>query len=235
MRTLAFALVLSLAVPAGAAAQTAGDWSDRFSITAFTGARAPFTTGNVVVYGEDGGALFAAREQRGGNPVLGVDAQARVWRNVAVLVGGMYSRTGNGEFFIDRDPSYGERGDFAVRYLSHTWFAKAGASVRVSGGSRVKDGRAMPSSDLFAAGAMVRQFEANHPALNLGFRGSFPVASGLEATIGIEDYFVFWNEDALGPVFLELLGPSRTGSTAAELFYDTSHMLVLRLGGTFHF
>lgn len=235
MRILAFALVLSLVVPAASAAQT-GEWSDRFSVTAFTGARAPFTTGNVVVYGEDGEALFAAREQRGGNPVLGLDAQARVWRNVGVLVGGMYSRTGNGEFFIDRAPAYGERGDFAVRYLSHTWFAKAGATVRVAGGSRVKDGRPMPSSDVFAAGAMVRQFEANHPAVNLGFRGSFPVlARGLEATIGIEDYFVFWDEEALAPVMLEVLGDTRTGSAAAEMFYDTSHLLVLRLGATFHF
>lgn len=234
MRTLALLLVSVLTIPAAATAQAVGDQpSGRFSVTAFTGARVPFTTGDVVVYREDGTPLFAAREQRGGNPVLGLDGEVRLTRAVSALVGGMFSRTGTGEFFVDRDPGFNERGDYAVRYLSDTWIAKAGLSVRFSGIDRAKDGRPMPSTDLFGGAAMVRQFDSTHPAVNLGFRGSFPlVGRRLEASVGLEDYFVFWDQSALAPVMLDVLGPIRAGGATAEMFYDTSHLFVLRLGAT---
>lgn len=234
MRTLAFLLVPLLAVPAAGAAQaTTVESPGSYSFTLFTGARVPFTTGHVVVYDADGQPLFAAREQRAGNPILGLEGEVRLVRSLSALVGGTYTRTGEGEFFVDREPTYNDRGDLAVRYLSHTWFAKAGLSLRAGGGSRVKDGRTMPSTDVFAAGAMVRQFDANHPAINLGFRGSFPITGRrLEATIGLEDYFVFWNQDALAPVMLDVLGPIRAGGTEADMLYDTSHLLVIRFGAT---
>lgn len=233
MRYPALLLVLLLCVPLLAEAQTASDGPGRFSVTAFTGARVPFTTGSVVVIADDGTPLFTAREQRGGNPVLGLEGELGLGRGFSAIVGGTYSRTGNGEFFVDREPGFEDRGDHLVRYLSNTWFAKAGVSLMVTGESQVRDGRAMPSTHLFAAGGMVRQFEDNHPALNLGFRGSIPVLGrGLEATIGVEDYFVFWDEDALGPVMLDVLGSVRPGGAAAELFFDTSHLLVLRLGAS---
>lgn len=234
MRHPALLLALLLYVPAEAVAQIGtGGTSGRFSVTAFTGARVPFTTGNVVLYRDDGTPLFAAREQRGGNPVLGLEGEFRLARGFSAIAGATYSRTGEGEFFVDREPGFDQRGDYFVRYLSNTWFAKAGLSLRVTGEDRVRDGRSMPSTDLFAAGAVVRQFEESHPALNVGFRGSMPVLGrALEATIGVEDYFVFWDQDALGPVMLEVLEPFRSGSTTAELFYDTSHLLVLRIGAT---
>lgn len=236
MRTLAFALFLTVAVPLASTAQMSPPPpTDRFSLTAYTGARVPFTSGSVVVYGADGEALFSASEQRGGNPVLGVEGEARVWRNLSLLVGGLYSRTGTGEFYVDRDPSYVERGDYRVRYLTDTWFAKAGASVKFSGESRVRDGRPMPSTDLFAAGAVLREFEASHPAVNVGFRGSFPAGRGVEASVGLEDYFVFWDEAALAPAMLDVLGPADPASSSARLLYDTSHLLVLRVGATLRF
>lgn len=232
MRHPALLLALLVCVPAPASAQTApGGTSGRFSVTAFTGVRVPFTTGDVVLYTDDGTPLFVAREQRGGNPVLGLEGEVRLARGFSGIFGGTYSRTGEGEFFLDRDPEFHDVGDYAVRYLSNTWFAKAGLAYRVTGEDRVRDGRSMPSTDLFAAGAVVRQFDVSHPALNVGFRGSLPVlASGIEATIGLEDYFVFWDEEALAATMLEVLGPIRSGSSTAEMFYDTSHLLVVRIG-----
>jgi hypothetical protein len=233
MRYTALLSVLLVWLPLSAAAQGPYDGMGRFSVTAFTGARVPFTTGSVVVYNAEGTPLFAAREQRGGNPILGLEGEVGIGRGFSAIVGGTYSRTGEGEFFLDREPGFGERGDFIVRYGSDTWFAKAGLSLKVTGENGVRDGRAMPSTHLIAAGAVVRQFEDNHPALNLGFRGSMPVLGrALEATIGVEDYFVFWDGDALGTAMLDLLGPVRTGSTDAEMFYDTSHLFVIRVGAT---
>lgn len=234
MRHPALLLALLICVPATAGAQTApGGTSGRFSVTAFTGARVPFTTGTVVLYTDDGTPLFSAREQRGGNPILGLEGEVRLARGFSAVFGGTYSRTGEGEFWVDRDPDFHAAGDYMVRYLSNTFFAKAGLALRVTGEDRVRDGRSMPSTDLFAAGAVVRQFEVSHPALNVGFRGSMPVlGNALEATIGIEDYFVFWDEDALAVTMLEVLRPFRSGSSTAEMFYDTSHLLVLRIGGT---
>lgn len=232
MRHTALLSALLVCMPAMASAQTApGATSERFSVTAFTGARVPFTTGDVVLYTDDGTPLFVAREQRGGNPVLGLEGEVRLARGFSAIAGATYSRTGEGEFFVDRDPEFHDVGDYIVRYLSNTWFAKAGLAYRATGENRMRDGRSMPSTDLFAAGAVVRQFDVTHPAVNFGFRGSLPVIGhGLEVTLGIEDYFVFWDEDALAATMLEVLGPVRSGGSSAEMFYDTSHLVVLRLG-----
>lgn len=233
MRNLVLLLSGLLLAPTALAAQFGPpERGPRLSFTAYTGARVPFTTGHVVVFGEEGAPLFSAREQRSGNPVLGAEAQAHVVGRLSFLAGTMYSRTGSGEFFIDRDPSFGDPGDLAIRYLSDTWLVKAGASFRFAGDTRASDGRTMPSTDLFAAGAVVRQFESSHPAVNLGFTGSLPLGSGVHFSLGVEDYLVFWDEGALEPILLDILRSAQASSAAAEMLYDTSHLLVLRVGAT---
>lgn len=238
MRIPALYAVAALLLTAhGATAQ----WTEsverpRFGASLFTGVRAPFNTGIVNFYGEEDNLLFSTQEQRGGNPVLGIEAEARIRGRVSAIGGITYSEGGIGEFFVDREPGSGDRGDFRTRYTSASWFAKAGASVRFEGSRRDADARPLPATEITVAPALVRQFRTNHPALNLGFEGSFPITgSRIGITAGLEDYLVFWNDDSLRPVALEALGPFGADAASAEFFYRTSHILVIRVGAALRF
>ena len=236
IRSVAVLAALLLTAQAAPAQWTEATTRPRFVVSAYTGVRAPFTTGAVNIYDPDGELLLTTREQRGGNPVLGVEAEAHVRGPLSAIVGGTYSQGGISEFFLDRDPGEGEPADFGVRYTGAAWFAKAGASLHFEARRRAADARLLPSTDLTIAPALVRQFDTNHPALNLGFEGAFPVgSSGVGVTVGLEDYLVFWDDEALGPVTVGSIGTAVPDAAFAEYLYQASHILVIRLGASMRF
>lgn len=225
----AILLLSLLAWPSAASAQ-------RYSLSLYTGVRAPFTSGFVDVASADGTSLFALREQRGGGAVLGLDGDVAVGGPFRVVGGAAYSGTGEGEFFLGRDAGWGERGDFAVRYTSATWLAKLGAGVRVRGEERTGAAGRAPSLDLTVGPAAVHQLETTSPALNFGFGGILPMAENpVEFNVGIEDYFVFWNHGGLEEVMLDVVRPVRSDAAAVDFLYRTSNLVVVRVGASYRF
>jgi len=238
MRALLLLLAfLPLLPEAGAAQLDPQPVRHRWVLNAFTGVRVPYSTGFAQVTDLDGNTLFSVSEQRGGNAVLGVEGEMHAKGPVSVLAGGVFTRTGVSDFFVDRGSTFRDTADFRIAYTGNTWFAKLGASVRLQELARPGDTRRRPATDVYAAGALVRQLDANHPALNFGFRGAFPVGErGVEFTLGAEDYLVFWNKDDLAPELSRVLQPGAGGEPVAVSFlYDTSNVLLLRAGVSFRF
>lgn len=235
MRTALFvALLLSLHLPAAAQLDPVPARS-RVSITAFSGVRVPYGTGYVTLVDPDGTPLFSVTERRGGNALLGLDAEVRVAGPIHVLIGGIYSRTGISEFYREREAGFRDTADFRVRFDDETLFARLGASARFGTPLQAGEARRGPATDLFAAAGLVRQLNTSHPAVNAGFKGAFPVGrDGLEFVVGLEDFLVFWNQDALAPVFSDLLRPA-DDPVGVQILYDTSHVLLLRAGLTLRF
>jgi hypothetical protein len=231
---LLLGLLLALAAPAAAQLDPAPRAS-RVGLTVFSGVRVPYNTGFLTLLDRDGEPIFSATEQRGGNALLGADAEIRVAGPLSLLVGGVFTQTGNSDFFVDRSPGFGDSIDFRVRFSDETLFARAGASVRFQAPRLPGQTRPSPATDLFAAAGLVRRLETNHPAVNFGFKGAFPLnEAGLEFVVGVEDYFVFWDHDALEPVMADLLRPSEA-PVRVDFLYDTSNVLLLRAGLSLRF
>ncbi len=195
----------------------------------------PYNTGFVSVVDAEGRPVYSVTERRGGGALLGLDASLRVAGPLAVVVGGSYGPAGISSYYVDRDPGFRDTADFRVRFTGETIFARAGLSLRLQGSSEAGEARLRPATDLFAGAGMVRQLGGNHPAANFGFRGAFPLARrGMEFTVGLEDYLVFWDEETLAPRMADLLRPSEE-PVGAELLYDTSSVLLVRAGFSFRF
>lgn len=231
---LLLGLMLALAAPAAAQTDSAPRAS-RVGLTVFSGVRVPYNTGFVTLYDAGGEPLFSATEQRGGSALLGADAEVHLVGPLSLLVGGIFTQTGDSDFFLDRSPGFGDSIDFRVSFSDETLFARAGASLRLQEPRRPGETRANPATDLFAAAGLVRRLETNHPAVNFGFKGAFPLnRAGLEVVVGLEDFFVFWDNDALTPVMAELLRPSAE-PVQLDFLYDTSNVLLLRAGLSLRF
>lgn len=233
-KLLPLVLLLALATP-GAAQRDAAPSADRFAVTVFTGARVPYNTGFVTLSDLDGETLFSVSEQRGGAPLIGADAELRLAGPLHLLVGGIFTRTGISDFFVDRSPGFRDSTELSVRFSDETLFARAGLSARFQAAPRAGESRPGPATDLFAAGGVVRRLETDHPAVNVGFRGAFPLARpGVEVVVGVEDFFVFWDNDALVPVMADVLRPTED-PVRLDFLYDTSHVVLLRAGLSLRF
>lgn len=232
-------LLLLALVPAAAPAGAQADFAtapSRFSLSAFTGVRVPFVTGEMAGVDSLGRELFYLREKRGGNPILGIEGRAWIAGPLSLVAAGVYSQGGDREFFAT-DTIFGQVPDILVRSGSNVLFARIGASARIEPQRELVQTGPRPSTDLFAGLALVRELEANSPALNLGFSGVLPVGRGVAFTLGLEDYFVFWNRQALQGRFTDrfrgLSGAREAGydrTDMVHLFYDTSNILLLRAG-----
>lgn len=200
------------------------------ALTAFTGVRAPFGGGMASIFVPSGG--FLVRQVRTGSPVLGVDARLRLRGPLSLLGGGVYTQTGQVQYFLS-DTAFRQSPDWIAESSDAMWFAKLGLSARFDRARSITETRRGPSTDLFAAAAVVREFEELHPALNFGFQGSLPVGRGIDFVVGLEDYLVFWNEDRLTPVVGGLVqGFQDEELQGVVLHYSTSNIFQIRAGVT---
>lgn len=222
-------LLLPAALPAQTQTQTFSP-SSRVSLTAFTGARVPFTTGQVAFYSPDGELLVRAEQQRGGTPVLGLEGEYRVFGRLSLVGAGIYSRAGRVDF-IDPDSSVTAAPLGALLYDGDTAFGRAGLSLRFEAEHSETDARPRPFTDIMAGAAVVHDMSRSHPALSVGFKGSLPVARSLEFALGVEDYFVFWDKRHIERWMQERVGGGDE-SGRVRLFYNTSNILMLRAGFT---
>ena len=200
----------------------------RLSVSAFTGVRVPFGGGLASVFVPGGG--FLVRQDRTGSPLLGVDAQLRLRGRVSLLAGGVYSQTGQVQYFLT-DTTFFQGPDWVAESTDPMWFGKLGLAARFERARSITDTRRGPSTDLFAAAAVVREFEEIHPAVNFGFRGSFPMARGVELVVGLEDYLVFWDQEKLSPAITDIVqGFQEDEVEGVVLHYSTSNIFQLHLG-----
>lgn len=228
-RILMLALALLPCAPAAGSAQLpeASDSSPRFTLTGYTGVRAPFTGGFVGV--ETADQSFLVRQDRGGNALLGVEARVRLRGALSLAAAGVYSQSGEVHYFLS-DTIFDQGPDWLATSSDAMWFARVGPSLRVEAPRELGAARARPSTDLTAGIAVAHEFGANHPALSVGFQGSLPVGRRAEFVLGLEDYLVFWRGDALEPAIAGTLRVFEPGVDAVALHYRTSNVLHLRIG-----
>lgn len=232
MRRTALILLTAVIVPAAASAQAEVQVVPRFSVTAFTGVRAPHATGSVFGFDAQGQRFLTLREERGGSPVLGLEAEIGARGPVRLLIGGVVAQAGQGEFFTF-DESWGALPDFAVIYGGASWMAKAGVSYRLMSEPSLVDGRRRASTDFFVAQAVLWEMGQHHPAVNFGAKGAFPVGPGrrAEVVVGLEDYLILWRgrrvETTMSQIFSEI-----EGTEAVEVHYSSSNRLIFRIGAS---
>lgn len=231
MKTSALLAALLLCAPVVAKAQLIDEPArPLLSVTAFTGVRAPFGGGVASVLVPSGG--FLVRQERTGSPLLGVDARLRLRGPISLVGGGVYTQTGQVQYFLT-DTAFLQTPDWIAQSTDPMWFAKLGVSARFERARSLTETRRGPSTDLVAAAAVVREFEELHPALNLAFQGSFPLASGVEFVLGLDDYLVFWRQDRLTPSVTRIVqGFQEEAVDEVVLHYSTSNILQLRAGIT---
>jgi hypothetical protein len=224
-----FLAALLLCAPAVASAQLGGDEAPaRLTVSAYTGVRAPFGGGVASVFVPSGG--FVVRQDRTGSPLLGVDAKLHLRGRVSLLAGGLYTQTGQVQYFLT-DTTFSQGPDWISESTDPMWFGKLGLSARFEAPRSITDTRRRPSTDLFAAAAVVREFDELHPALNLGFQGSLPMARGVGLVVGIEDYLVFWDQERLAPNVAGIVqGFQEEEVQDVVLHYSTSNIIQLHLG-----
>jgi hypothetical protein len=196
------------------------------TVTAYTGVRAPFT-GAVSVFVPGGG--YGARQERSGSALVGADARVRLRGPIGLVAGGVYSRTGQLQYFV-ADTIFGQAPDWRTQSNDAMWFAKLGLSARFERPRSITDTRPRPATDLVAAAAVVREFGERYPALNLGFQGSLPVAPRVEFMLGVDDYLVFWDRNRLTPPIASAIARFETDLDRVVLNYSTSNIVQLRAG-----
>jgi hypothetical protein len=231
MKKAALLAALLLCAPQLASAQV-DDAPARplLTVSAYTGVRAPYTS-TVSVFASGGG--YAARQERSGSALLGVDARLRLRGPIGLVGGGVYSRTGQVHYFVT-DTIFGQAPDWRTQFADAMWFAKLGLSARFERARSITDTRPTPATDLVVAAAAVRELDEIYPALNLGFQGSLPLAPKVEFMLGLDDYLVFWDRDRLTPPISSVIGRFETDLDRVVLNYSTSNIVQLRAGVSVH-
>jgi hypothetical protein len=226
------ALLLLVLIPTSVAAQSVPPEVPRVAVTIFTGARLPFSTGYTTAFAADGQQVLQAYEERVGGAMVGLEAEIGTGGPLRLLIGGNVAETGSSGFFADRHPVTGEVQTFSVIYGGASWLAKAGLSYRVTSEQSIADGRRRAATDFFVAPANRRELEGTHPAVNFGVRGAFPVAAtGIELTVGVEDYLVFWRHAELQETRRAIFRDVVSAESVA-FSYETSHRVMFRVGAT---
>jgi hypothetical protein len=232
MRRLLLTLLLApLLSPVAAPAQSP---LSGLSLSAVTGVRVPFTTGPIGVYDTEGRLLTAPRQERGGTPILGLEGRARITGPLALVVGGTYSRSGDINFMLP-DTAYRHLPALTVIRNGSTLFGRAGLGLRFEGAREPGATRAAPSTDLVLAGGVLHEMGTTQPALSAGFTGSLPVTRFADFVVGLDDYLVFWDTAALSaPLGDRLQVAYPQDPIRVRLLYDTSNILLIRLGFALH-
>jgi hypothetical protein len=251
MNRCALALLGLLALPVTAAAQDRPLLSNeppperlpvsRFSVMPYLGARVPYTTGDAILFLQNGDQYRIAT-QRGGAPMVGVDVMARVKGPVNVVAGAAFSSRREDVMRVlnAQTDSFVDVSVDGPRY----WFAKAGVAVRLA--DPTPDNRHFhPSAFITVAPALVwtdfpdvQGFpaDANRSvrsfALNVGADAAARIgrASRWSFSLGVQDFLAFWNTDRFrardAVVGETLLGEPVT----IDYDYDTSNIFTLRFG-----
>ena len=218
----------------------------RFAITPVLGARIPYTTGNYVVFGESGNTI-AVREERGGGPLVGLNAEARLTGPLSFVGGVAYS--GRRQDIIQ----YQGTDDTGILSIETDgpamWFAKAGVAFRLAD-PEPDNRRFHPSAFITVAPAMVwmdwEDLEGapeavtgttSHLALNLGADATARIGrSNWAFQLGLEDFITFWDTDELRTRD-EVLSSLRftESSVVVDYDYDVSNIFVVRVGASYRF
>lgn len=254
MTRSALALLGLLALPAALAAQDRPLLSNepaperlpehRFALTPFIGVRVPSGGGDLVVLTESGNQ-FRFENDRGGSPVIGLNADVRVAGPWSVVLGAAYSGSEQDEYAV-----LAEGATTAERFEIDgpaMWFAKAGVQVRLP--DPMPDNRRFhPSAFVTVAPAMVwldygdsdvaaLGGTSRHFGLNLGADATarFGRSESWAFTLGIEDYLTFWREDEVRPRE-EAIAQIFTGEPVVVDFdSSSSNIFVLRFGVSYRF
>ncbi|HEX8904211.1 MAG TPA: hypothetical protein VF771_05175 [Longimicrobiaceae bacterium] len=251
MNRCALALLGLLALPAAAAAQDRPLLSNeppperlpeqRLTIMPYLGVRVPYTTGNSVLFLENGDQ-FRISSERGGGPMAGVDVMARVKGPIHFVGGVAYS--GRREDVLRIDDLQGDTTGFVTTDGASYWFAKAGLAFRLAEPN--PDNRHFhPSAFITVAPALVWQdygdiegfpADANRSttnfALNLGADAAARIgrSSRWSFSVGVQDFLTFWNNDSISArdatVGQLLLG----GPVTIDYDYNTSNVFTIRFG-----
>ena len=216
----------------------------RFSITPYVGARVPYNSGTQVLQLENGDQ-YQLRWERGGAPMLGLDATGRITGPVQFIVGGAYSSR-HDDFVTVASAS---TSDTAAAQGAAYWFGKAGVQVRLADPS--PDNRRFHPSALITAAPSVVYVDwkdvpgfpdaANdgslHFAANLGFDAAARIGRSnvWSFTLGAQDYLVFWNSDKL-EARDATIGQILLGEPVAVNYNDSSsNIITLRFGVSYRF
>jgi hypothetical protein len=226
----AFAAALLLCAPLLAHAQQRGEEPrPRLTVSAYTGVRAPFGGGFVSAFTPTD--TFVVRQDRAGSPLLGMDAKLHLRGPVSLVAGGVYSQVGEVQFFLS-DTTFFQSPDWISGSTDPMWFGKLGLAAHFERERSITETSRRPSTDLFAAAAAVREFGYVHPAVNVGFQGSFPLAGAVELVVGVEDYLVFWRGSGIGPEIAERVSRRDPRVNAVQLHFSTSNVFQLHLGAS---
>lgn len=244
MRLSVLALAGLLALPAAAAAQDPlppGQLAPaRFSVTPFVGMRVPYSMGNAYLFTGDG-RTFVIDEDRGGGPLAGVEAEARVRGPVSVLGSLAFSNAGDHD--ITLTSSEGEQ----TRLIGETpqmWMGKLAVAYRLPE-PRPDNRRFHPAGFLSAGPSLVRTNWSesdldgsgnNHWGLNLGVHTATTLGTPrLALHLGIEDYLTFWDTDRLAAQNGTLYGEFFDDTAVVDYDYTSSNLVMLRAGVSFRF
>ena len=236
-RSLLVPLLALLLVPAPSRAQEVRASRPPLSVNVWAGVRAPFTTGQLLVWNDAGAPVFWGREQHGGSPALGAQLAVPLVGPLNLMVEGIYSDAGRSEFFYP-DTAWSGAPDLTVNISGTMLMARAGLGLHFERAAGINSVRPGASTDLVVGVGGVRYFDGNHPALNFGFDGSLPITPVLDFRVGIEDFLVFWDRSTLqaglSQRFYDILGNSAGDAYIADVRYDTSNLFVLRAGFGLH-
>ena len=248
MRRSVLALAGLLALPAAAAAQDPipGQLPPaRFAVTPFVGIRVPYSAGNAYLFTPEGGQ-YVIDEERGGGPVVGLEAQARLRGPVSLLGSIAFSDAGSTDIALI-SPEDGTQIPLRADNPS-TWMGKLAVAYRLPE-PRPDNRRFRPAGYLVAGPALVRTDQhddeglggdlsgaSNHWGLNLGVHTATTLGSPrLALHFGIEDYLTFWDTDRLAEQEAAAYAIHFGEGTLVDFDYSSSNLVVLRAGLSFRF
>jgi hypothetical protein len=240
-RAVFAALAAAALLPVAASAQygTVQDgpaWGERVRVTPFAGVAPRLTRSESWRIVIDGLPLSGDMDvDLGAGPAGGAEVEVRMWDRFSLIGSALLVARGEA---VEMDPVTGE---FYSRAGSDFLVGKIGVAMRLR--EQVSDLQLRTvTATAFAAPALIREMPAedtragvtseatNMLGANLGVNAEIPFAgSRFAVQIGLEDFLVFWNEDALA---------RRTDAAFAQAGYAAqstvdagfSHMPLLRAG-----
>jgi hypothetical protein len=251
MKCSALALLGLLALPLSLAAQDRPLLANeppperlpeaRISIMPYIGARVPYTTGDAVLFLQNGNQYRVAT-QRGGGPLVGVDVMGRV-KGPINLVGGLAYSAKREDVLRFVDVQADTSADVTTDGPKY-WMAKAGVALRLA--DPEPDNRHFhPSAFITVAPALVwldydnvQGFPADanrsvrNFALNLGADAAARIgrSSRWSFALGLQDFLTFWNTGSLNARDATIGQVQLGAPVTIDYDYNTSNIFTLRFG-----
>jgi hypothetical protein len=239
-RHLVVAFAALMVMPHLVAAQATDDgWGPKLRITPFLALGPSFTQeGEASVLPSNSPLSEREYELRYGSGFgLGVAAEYRLWNRFGVLASGMWLSRNDGELeFVDVITYEGES--------TNMWIVKGALSVRLRDEDKELQLHRLNAS-IYAGPAFILDRPKTEPttpagatenenlfALNFGAEAEYPFSNNkLGVMLGLEDYMIFWDDDAaLARVSAPILFDDPGAAVAVEPRF--SHLWVVRLGLT---